>query len=175
MSASERITAEEVQHQHGHTQRYELAASLLQPGDRVLDAACGIGYGAEILHTHGPRHTYEGIDRDGVDARYLKYGWFTHTDLNTWQPTDTTWDVAISFETLEHLADPQHLADVISHARRVLCISVPTQPTKHFNPYHLHDFTVDDIPAMFPDWCLDQLIEQPEELSHIFIFRRASA
>jgi hypothetical protein len=47
---------------------------------------------------------------------------------------------------------------------------VPTRPTKHFNPYHLHDFTVDDILTMFDNVELLHLEDQPEELSHIFVF-----
>jgi hypothetical protein len=34
----------------GHEARYALAAGFLRPGDVVVDAACGIGYGA-LMHT----------------------------------------------------------------------------------------------------------------------------
>lgn len=168
----ERITADEVPAQHGHRDRYELAASLVRAGDTVLDAACGIGYGAAILAEHAPAHAYWGVDRDGVDPRYLQHGWFTHANLDTWQP-DFEYDVAISFETLEHVHNPQHLATTLSLARRTIIVSVPTVPTTHFNKFHTHDFTADDIPPMFPNWELAELIPQPSELSHIFIFRKA--
>lgn len=170
----ERITADHVAHEHGHRYRYELAASLITEGDRVLDAACGIGYGAEILHEHAPAHSYYGVDRDGVDARYLRHGWFTHADLNVWKPTHP-FDVAITFETLEHLTNPQHLARTVQKARRLVLVSVPTVPTKHFNEYHLHDFTVDNILELFSGLVCVDVIPQPEELSHIFIFRKGRA
>lgn len=170
----ERITAEHVAHEQGHRERYELAASLIKDGDRVLDVACGIGYGAHILATHAPRHTYRGVDRDGVDVRFLQYGWFTHANLDVWNPEEP-FDVAITFETLEHLTNPQHLVDVVKQATRLVLVSVPTVPTKHFNEYHLHDFTVDDVLTMFADLDCVDVIAQPEELSHIFIFRKERA
>lgn len=169
MSAVERISAADVGQQPGHVQRYEIAARLVQAGDVVLDAACGVGYGAEILADRAPVHTYYGVDRDGVDARYLRHGWFTHADLNTWSP-QFGFDVGICLETLEHLANPLHLAAVMASARKSLIVSVPTEPTKHLNPYHLHDFTVDDVCRMFEGLTLVELIPQPAELSHIFVF-----
>ena len=171
----ERLSHDEVADADGHRFRYELVAEHMRQGDRVLDVACGIGYGAEILADHAPPHTYRGIDRDGVDARYLKYGWFKHADLNTWRPAVCDYDIAVSFETLEHLENPQHLANVIMDARLLMFVSVPTVPTKHTNPYHLHDFTVDDVIEMFAEVTCVDVIAQPEELSHIFIFRKGRA
>jgi len=171
MTVVERISAAEVESQRGHVVRYEYAATLVQAGDVVLDAACGIGYGSAILAEQAPAHAYYGVDRDGVDLRYMQHGWFTHADLDHWTP-GFSFDVGICFETLEHLQDPQHLAGVMALANRVIVVSVPTQPTKHFNHYHLHDFTVEQVPALFPGWHLSDLTEQPEELSHIFTFTR---
>jgi hypothetical protein len=59
---------------------------------------------------------------------------------------------------------------VLKQTKRIILVSVPTRPTKHFNPYHLHDFTVDDILTMFDNVELLHLEDQPEELSHIFVF-----
>jgi predicted RNA methylase len=47
----------------GHEARYALAAGFVRPGDVVVDAACGIGYGALLLDAHGDV-TYYGVDRD---------------------------------------------------------------------------------------------------------------
>jgi hypothetical protein len=91
-------------------------------------------------------------------------------NLDEWVP-DFGWDVSVCFETLEHLTNPQHLADQVAKAKRLVIVSVPTRPTKHFNHFHLHDFTVDDVLAMFEGSELLHLEDQPEELSHIFVFR----
>jgi hypothetical protein len=37
------------------------------------------------------------------------------------------------------------------------------------NEFHLHDFTVDEIVAMFDDATNIAITPQPDELSHIFV------
>lgn len=164
----ERIPTEAWRSELGHVERYQLAAGLLNAGEVVLDAACGIGYGATVLSEAGWVGEYHAADMPGVhDPAFA--GTVHEVDLNTWRP-DFAFDVALCFETLEHLADPTAWAAQVNKAQRLILVSVPTVPTKHFNPWHLHDFTVEDIPAMFPDRDCT-VIPQPAELSHIFIFR----
>jgi 2-polyprenyl-3-methyl-5-hydroxy-6-metoxy-1,4-benzoquinol methylase len=164
----ERITPDQVDAQAGHVYRYEFARDWVAEAESVLDIACGIGYGAKILAQ--PGLAYVGIDKIEPDAKYKKYGrWVSGVDLNTYE-LDSKFDVAVCFETLEHLQNPQHLADQLMANARTILVSVPTRPTKHMNEYHLHDFTVDDVVAMFDKVELFYLEDQPEELSHIFVF-----
>lgn len=157
------------QAEQGHLYRYTLATEWLRPGERIVDAACGIGYGSQIIADE------IAVDYLGVDAiepwkEFQQYGRFQGgVDLDNWDP-HFGWDVSICFETLEHVKDPQRLARVMSRATRLVIVSTPTQPTKHFNPYHLHDFTVDQVIEMFADSKLLMLEAQPSELSHIFVF-----
>lgn len=165
----ERIPAEAWRSQAGHVERYALAADLASPGEVILDAASGVGYGATVLREAGWTGTYHAADMPGVhDPRFP--GTVHEVDLNTWQPP-FEFDVALCFETLEHLDDPAAWARQVSRTKRLAVVSVPTVPTKHFNPWHLHDFTVDDVPALFPDLTCVEVIPQPSELSHIFIFK----
>jgi 2-polyprenyl-3-methyl-5-hydroxy-6-metoxy-1,4-benzoquinol methylase len=169
----ERITPDQVDAQAGHVYRYLLALDWIERDQKVIDVACGVGYGAKILAEK--KVHYFGVDKIEADDQYIRYGnWLFGVDLNThrlnWQG-----DVAICFETLEHLENPQHLADELMAAAPVIVVSVPTRPTKHMNEYHLHDFTVDDILAMFNNVELVHLEDQPEELSHIFVFRKRDA
>lgn len=169
----ERITPDQVNAQAGHVYRYELAVEWLENAKSVLDIACGVGYGAKILG--GDNVDYVGVDKIEPDAQYRKYGrWVSGVDLNTYE-LDFKFDVAVCFETLEHLENPQHLADQLMANARVILVSVPTRPTKHMNEYHLHDFTVDDIINMFDKVELVYLEDQPEELSHIFVFEAPDA
>jgi len=165
----ERITAEQVADQPGHVYRYELAASWLKPGERVLDVACGVGYGAKLMSDIVPVK-YVGVDKIVPAREFAGLGQFhAGVNLDEWVP-GFAWDVSVCFETLEHLANPQHLADQVAKAKRLVIVSVPTRPTKHFNKYHLHDFTVDDVLTMFAGCEVLHLEDQPEELSHIFVF-----
>jgi 2-polyprenyl-3-methyl-5-hydroxy-6-metoxy-1,4-benzoquinol methylase len=166
----ERITAEQVPDQPGHVYRYELAAGLMKPGERVLDVASGIGYGAKLM-TDLVAVDYVGVDKIMPAPEFAGLGKFhAGVNLDEWVP-DFGWDVSVCFETLEHLTNPQHLADQVAKAKRLVIVSVPTRPTKHFNYFHLHDFTVEDVLAMFSGSELLHLEDQPEELSHIFVFR----
>lgn len=167
----ERIGIDDWQAQRGHVYRYQLAAKYLLPGERVLDAACGIGYGAKIL-TDLVDIEYTGLDKIEPAEDFRGLGQFhADIDLSNFAPR-FSWDVSISFETLEHVEDPAILVRLLKQARRLIILSTPTRPTKHFNPYHLHDFTPDQVLGYFGDWDLLHIEDQPEELSHIFIWTR---
>jgi 2-polyprenyl-3-methyl-5-hydroxy-6-metoxy-1,4-benzoquinol methylase len=166
----ERIPADSWRNHLGHVYRYELAAKLLRPHELVLDVACGIGYGAKVINEHLPSVQYIGVDKVEPEPDFVGLGkWHSGVDLNEWSP-DFDFDVAICIETLEHLADPQNLVSQLKKAKRLIIISVPTRPTIHMNPFHLHDFTVDDIIQYFDGHELIHIEDQPEELSHIFVF-----
>lgn len=166
----ERIPEEGWRSATGHVWRYSWAAEHIARGESVLDIACGIGYGAEILAPTGC--FYHGIDKPGAIAEtFMGYGDFIETDIDTWTP-DETFDVAIAFETLEHVGDLEHLVEILNGTRRLLMVSVPIIPTVGVNPFHVRDFIVDDVPALFPDWVLAESVPQPSESSHVYAFTR---
>src|SRR3954467_9721959 len=87
----------------GHEARYALAAGFLRPGDVVVDAACGIGYGALVLDAPDDV-TYYGDDRgpprgpvEGHERRPV-----IKANVGVWQPA-FPFDVAVGFETIEHV------------------------------------------------------------------------
>ena len=165
----ERISESEWHSQAGHVYRYELAAGWIEPGETVIDVACGVGYGAKIMR-ESKDFQYIGFDKIVPAHQFAQFGKFrAGVDLDTWVP-DFEWDVSVCFETLEHVGDPEHLAQQVRKAKRLAIVSVPTRPTMHFNEFHLHDFTVDDVLGLFDGCELLHLEDQPEELSHIFIF-----
>ena len=172
----ERITAEMFgRATAGHEARYALAAGYLRPGDVVVDAACGIGYGALILDAHGDV-TYYGADRDtsvvAVDAN--RHRTFIEADLQSWAPS-FEFDVAVGFETIEHLEDYGPYLDWVRRARRYVVVSVPIVPTKHDNVFHFHDFERDDLVQLFTadrEWRLFQFFDQPWENSCVYVFAR---
>lgn len=164
----ERIPADSWHIHKGHVARYEYAASKVYAGETVNDIACGVGYGSELFNGVW----FVGYDKQGIpDSRFI--GRFIEADIDDplWRPFDA--DVTTCFETLEHVKNPNHLAKIIAETtHRAIFISVPTQPTKHMNPYHLHDFTVSDIPPMFEGFDVIECWPQPEELSHVWYLER---
>lgn len=165
----ERIPADTWHEHTGHIARYEYAARHVRDGETVNDIACGSGYGATLL-LRGP---YRGYDRAGVpDASFP--GSFHAADLDDPEWTPSAADVTVCFETLEHVKDPARLAAVIAATtRRAIVVSVPVVPTKHLNPHHLHDFTGDDIPPLFPGFEVVDEWPQPEEFSHVWLLERS--
>ena len=135
-----------------HIQRYEIAASLIammpgDPGNRVvIDAACGVGYGSDILHGHG---VYVGFDSDAATiqrCRDVYHGrQFYHIDLDSEGCfCDLTSDVIVSLETIEHLARPSAFLSsayaALPPSGGLLILSAPTSLTMDFDPYHKRDW-----------------------------------
>lgn len=110
----------------GHLERYIFAGTRLS--GRVLDAACGCGYGTHILATAGCDVTGVDIEPDAID--YAKKHWpgsvYEIMDLNHGVPRGT-FDSVVSFETLEHLETPQvALEGFWGISKRMIC-SVPNE------------------------------------------------
>lgn len=166
----ERISEETWTGEAGHIYRYRLASDWITNDETVLDVASGIGYGAAVIKEK-KSISYYGVDKISPSATFAGLGKFIFDiDLDFWDPKDLSWDVSVSFETLEHVKNPVALANTLKKASRLAIISTPTRPTKHINPYHLHDFTVQDVLNLFSDCELLHLEDQPSELSHIFVF-----
>lgn len=165
----------------GHYARYHLAAGLCEPGVTVIDAACGIGYGADIIDSYWNLN-YVGVDIDVSEARETgewEEGCASEriligADLVSWEP-DFEFDVAVGFETIEHLSNYDTYIRWMKEARRWVILSCPVVPTVGTNPYHLHDFQSGDLARLFEDderWSHFQTFGQPSEHSEISMFRR---
>lgn len=114
-----------------HVARYEFAARHLPPNSRVIDLACGIGYGSSVLADAG--HTVAGVDRD---AAAIKYGLqhYRHPsvmlacfDALEFTPAADVYGAAVCFETLEHVEDPLPLLKALNKAAPLLIASVPNE------------------------------------------------
>ncbi len=132
-----------------HIERYEFAAAHVHSG-RVLDMACGVGFGSRILrNAGGPGASVLGVDIDPAAVAYARqhYGGegieFRASDAMQFEDLEG-FDLIVSLETVEHVPDPTGLlARLMSLLRPggILVASVPTTPSVDLNPHHLHDFT----------------------------------
>jgi hypothetical protein len=115
-----------------HVARYEFVAARLPKGSRVLDLACGIGYGSQLLAKAG--HRVIGIDASAEAIAYAE-AYYSHPNV-TFEcraaedmPADEfgTFDAVVSFETIEHLAEPAWVLSHWSHHAGTLYASVPNE------------------------------------------------
>jgi 2-polyprenyl-3-methyl-5-hydroxy-6-metoxy-1,4-benzoquinol methylase len=132
-----------------HIERYKFAIKHLKPG-RLLDIACGVGYGTFLIAEKSDNTTIViGVDlsREAIEYANTHYAHakiqFREHDAMTFSDEEG-FDSIVSLETLEHVADPCNLITHLLNLLRpggVFIASVPTTPSMDVIPYHLHDFT----------------------------------
>lgn len=92
-----------------HVERYQFAQKYCTDKD-VLDAACGCGYGSNILSKEAKCVMSVDYSADTID--YAQKHWaannitFTQADINSDLTTLGKFDVVVSLETVEHLDAP---------------------------------------------------------------------
>lgn len=133
-----------------HEWRYKWAARFIRNSDKVMDAACGTGYGLNVMLKEGALnpYNYTGVDRDFGEQYEGQGGVLLMRDLETWQP-EFDYDVFISIETIEHIQNFRNILNMAIRAKRYAIISTPIQPNK--NPFHVHNFTAEQLKGFLPD------------------------
>jgi ubiquinone/menaquinone biosynthesis C-methylase UbiE len=142
-----------------HIGRYQFTSQYVS-GKSVLDVACGSGYGSAMLKAAGAsrvvgvdvsedvigyareRHGDEGIDFIVGNAERLAL--------------PSGFDVIVSFETIEHLVNPDVFLDQTTRllaAQGLFIISTPvrekgTLHTAPANPFHLREWSLAEFEAL---------------------------
>ena len=137
-----------------HTDRYVFAKTLTENKD-VLDVACGTGYGVGYLVDKGAGRV-TGVDLSAEAVSYCR-DWFGDSgktgfvcaDGSKLPFADSSFDVVVSFETLEHIrAYRRFLAEckrVLKDSGILIC-STPNRRifspdvAKPPNPFHFKEF-----------------------------------
>ena len=153
----ERMTSDisgqiEIEHYH----RYLFARDFCDDRD-VLDLASGEGYGTALLSQVANLAVGVEIDDSAVSAAQKEFSRpnlrFQQGDACTLPLEDASFDVVVSFETLEHLHDQdKFLAEVrrvlrpgglfiVSTPDRDIYSPVGTPP----NPFHVHELTMSEF------------------------------
>lgn len=131
-----------------HMERYSFASRHAR-GTRLLDLACGAGYGTRLVADEAACiEEAVGVDSDAqaieyARARYGRCGVEFIVGEAFAFDDPVLFDTIVSLETLEHLAEPERFVARLVKLLRpggVLVASAPTTPSADINPYHLHDF-----------------------------------
>ena len=150
----------EIAYEHWH--RYAFARRFVA-GRRVLDAACGEGYGTALL-ARGAAQAI-GLDLDPAAVAHARGAYagqpglaFECGSVTAIPLPDASIDVVVSFETIEHLPAADQPRMIAEFARvlapgGLLLISSPNRKvysddTGYSNPFHLHELYRDGFAAL---------------------------
>jgi len=124
-----------------HIKRYRFAASRIQHGSTVLDIACGCGYGSRILHDARLKTTGIDISSEAIEYAIHNYNGPSYLQAKAEDLGDLSFDAVVSFETLEHLKEPEKLLAKIK--TELLIVSVPNEEKY---PFWAGKFSGDEYP-----------------------------
>ena len=141
---------------HLHVARYEFAGTMAA-GKRVLDVACGTGYGVHMLAARGASHAI-GVDVDPTviaDARSR----YKHPNVD-FEVADAgqlsfeeQFDMIVSFETIEHVSSPEQFLGRVRQCLRpggIFLVSTPcrqrgTLADRPANPSHIREWNKEEF------------------------------
>ena len=147
----------EIAYEHCH--RYAFARQFAR-GRRVLDAACGEGYGSALMADAAASVIGIDIDAGVIAAATATYASRANLRFDTASVTaiplpDASVDLVVSFETVEHIGADDQLRMLAEFARvlapgGVLVLSSPNRAEysiarDYHNPFHVHELDRDEL------------------------------
>lgn len=142
-----------------HLHRYAIVKDLVI-GKNILDIACGEGYGSNILSSYAKNVVGIDISDEAINHAKKKYkkdnlqfkqGSATFIDL-----PDTSIDIIVSFETIEHLKEHDEMLQQFKKVLKrdgILIISSPdkknySDKTGYANPFHLKELYKNEFESL---------------------------
>lgn len=146
-----------------HVARYQLATAFVE--GRVLDFACGSGFGTHMLakSCKGKIDSIIGVDINPDALAYAQYRYyhplskFIQGDVTDPKLPDQLgqFDWVLSFETIEHIREEKQFLSNIYQLLKPggsLILSTPFGEGRNKpsgEPFHVHQFTVDEFKHLF--------------------------
>lgn len=137
-----------------HEGRYRWAAGAVQ-GKEVLDAGCGVGYGAAMLAEAGAARIV-GLDVspeaiEDATVRAGSIGEFVLGDLERLPFKPRSFDVVVCFEAIEHVRRRELALDELRRVLRPGGVLIVSSPNRDVylpgNPHHVHEYTPSELHA----------------------------
>ena len=130
-----------------HKERYNFASNLIS-GRRVLDGACGTGYGSSILSEKAQHVVGIDLEREAIAYANDNYSHekceFKNSFVEYTPFDDSSFDAVVSFETIEHTICPSsHFREIVRLLKSdgIAVLSVPNG--WGFTDHHFFDFDLD--------------------------------
>ena len=151
-----------------HIARYKFASRYVK-GKKVLDIACGTGYGSKILYDAGAIKVV-GVDisNEAIEFACTKYRIknleFKVGDIHNLDFSENYFDVITCFETIEHIGNQERALIELKRVLKpkgLLIISSPnrklTSPGKSINdhpdnPFHTKEYSTEEFISVLKDY-----------------------
>jgi ubiquinone/menaquinone biosynthesis C-methylase UbiE len=155
-----------------HLHRYYTVIPYLKGDEKILDLACGNGFGSDILAQNieqmrnpdvgGTEGVVIGGDISSEAINESRHYWqrpnlsFEKLDGTQLPYADNYFDIVVSFETIEHTTAYQKMLQEFNRVLKpsgTVFISTPNFPInsptgKVTNPYHTQEFKYDELSAI---------------------------
>lgn len=148
-----------------HLRRYKHVSKLIK-GGRVMDIACGSGFGFQILSFSSS--AIVGIDYSFEAVNFAKTNYMRIVDggvlanASSIPFADSSFDIVVSFETIEHLREP---VKFLKEVKRILIpngqfyISTPVKKGTRLDQYHLYEYGIVEFINLLSQFFLIDKIE----------------
>jgi SAM-dependent methyltransferase len=143
-----------------HWHRYHFSARWAA-GREVVDVACGEGYGSALLARGATRVTGIDVSAQAVDHARRAYAEvpnlrFVRASCAALPLAAASADLAVSFETLEHIGEQERFLDELARVLRpdgVLVLSCPNKveysdKRNYANEFHVRELYRDELAAL---------------------------
>lgn len=176
------LLSAKISYEHWH--RY-IFSSRFCGHKKVLDIACGEGYGTAFLSAQASHITGVDVSPEAITHAHAKYGnqrvQFVQAPASQLPFEKGSFDTIVSFETLEHLnKEDQQLfmaeAVRVLHKTGLLLISTPNKKVysddaQYANPYHLAEFYRSEFEAFLKTYFRHVLLFDQEIIGGSIISR----
>jgi ubiquinone/menaquinone biosynthesis C-methylase UbiE len=157
-----------------HIRQYKFAAEFIK-GEKVLDAACGTGYGSEILRRNGNHVVGVDINPENIAFAHINFPYNDYKegnieDLKTFSTEE--FGAVVSIQTIEHLWYPRKAVNEIHRVLKTNGLFIGSIPVncKHRMPAHAESSDV----FLFDD-CEKLLTPTFREISWFYHFLQTNA
>lgn len=153
-----------------HIKRYSLIRRFCY--GKVLDLACGCGYGSYLVAGNPDVTSVTGVDIDQGSISWAQKEYSTPKNefvLASSENISDQFDTLVCIETIEHIKDTSTIPNLVERCNiNNLIISFPDKKTTHYNKFHMHDFVRQDIIDLFPNHLAYHLIRIDDSVAILF-------
>lgn len=157
-----------------HIERYAMIRQWCY--GKVLDFACGCGYGSDLISKNPDVSGVVGVDIDESAIDWAKENFsnekirFERMDISDFNEKV---DVLVTLETIEHIKEKGTIPAIAERLQIPrLFVSFPSKKTTHYNKYHYYDFNTQEICDLFPSYQLVEEIELHKEVKILNFIRK---